>query len=225
MTLGSKGRGFATTVFGPVASLLVRLGVSPDVVTFAGTLAVMTVSLWLLPTGRLLGGALLIAFFAVTDSIDGQMARRIGRAGPWGAFLDSTLDRFADGSVFAGLVIWGALASEGQGGIGDPLWASGAALACLLLGSIVPYARARAEGLGMTASVGIAERTDRLFVALAATAAVGVGASVAVLTVALALLALASAITVGQRMATVYAQSQANPTPPAPRSTPPGTPA
>jgi CDP-diacylglycerol--glycerol-3-phosphate 3-phosphatidyltransferase len=214
MTLGSKGRGFATTVFGPVAGLLVRLGISPDVVTFAGTAAVMTVALWFLPTGRLLGGSLLIAFFAVTDAIDGQMARKIGRTGPWGAFLDSTLDRFADGSVFAGLAIWGVLASERQGGLADPMWAAGAALACLLFGSIVPYARARAEGLGMKASVGLAERTDRMAIALAATLAVGIGAPVAVLTIALCLVALASIVTVGQRMATVYVQSQQDPAPP-----------
>lgn len=214
MTLGSRGRGLATAVFGPVAGGLVRLGVSPDVVTFAGTIAVMTVALTLLPTGRLLAGALLVALFAVTDAIDGQMARRLGRTGPWGAFLDSTLDRFADGAVFSGLVIWGALASDGRGGISDPLAASGAALACLVLGSIVPYARARAEGLGMKAAVGIAERTDRLAVTLAATAAVGVGAPVFVLTLALGLLALASAVTVGQRMATVYRQARAMAAPP-----------
>lgn len=212
MTLGSKGRGFAATVFGPVAAGLVRLGVSPDAVTVAGTIAVTVVALTLLPTGRLLLGAVLIGAFALTDAVDGQMARRLGRTGPWGAFLDSTMDRFADGALFAGLVVWGAVASDGEGGWSDPLAAAGAALACLALGSIVPYARARAEGLGMTAAVGIAERTDRLAVALVATAAVGLGASPVVLTVALSLLALASLITVVQRMATVYRQSMRRPT-------------
>ena len=208
MTLSSKGRGFATRVFGPIAALLVRLGVSPDVVTFAGTLAVMTVALWLLPTGRLFAGALLIGVFALTDTIDGQMARRIGRTGPWGAFLDSTLDRFADGAIFVGLVLWGATAEPGTS-LGDPRWAAAGALACLFLGSIVPYARARAEGLGMTAAVGIAERTDRLVVTLVATAAVGLGAPVAVLTGALWLLAAASLVTIAQRMTTVYRQATA----------------
>ncbi len=210
MTLSSKGRGFATAVFGPVAAFLVRRGVSPDVVTVAGTLGVMATALWFFPTGRLAGGAFLVAFFTLTDTIDGQMARRIGRTGPWGAFLDSTMDRFADGAIFLGLVLWGATtAASGDGGANDPAWAAVAALACLFLGSIVPYARARAEGLGMTAAVGIAERTDRLVVALVATAAVGFGAPVAVLTGALALLAVASAVTVYQRMATVYRQSAA----------------
>lgn len=216
MTLSSKGRGFATAVFGPVAALLVRLRVSPDVVTALGTLAVMACALVLFPSGRLALGALLVGLSALTDTIDGQMARRIGRTGPWGAFLDSTLDRFADGAIFAGLVLWGA-ARAGEGtALHDPAWAAGAALACLFLGSIVPYARARAEGLGMTASVGVAERTDRLVVTLVATLAVGLGAPVAVLTVALGLLAVASAVTVVQRMVTVYRQATAMPAPAAP---------
>lgn len=205
MTLSSKGRGFSQAVFGPVAALLVRLGVSPDAVTVTGTLLTMTVALWLFPTGRLAGGALLLGVFTLADTIDGQMARRIGRTGPWGAFLDSTMDRFADGAIFAGLVVWGAL-RDGDG-LADPAWAAAAGLACLVLGSIVPYARARAEGLDMSASVGIAERTDRLVVALVATLAVGLGAPVAVLTIALALLAVASAVTVVQRMAVVYRQA------------------
>ncbi len=209
MTLGSRGRGFAVAVFGPVARLLVRLGVSPDAVTVAGTVAVMAVALVLLPTGRLFAAAVLLGVLALSDTIDGQMARLLGRSGPWGAFLDSTLDRFADGAIFAGLVLWGVLAETGSGSWDDPVLAAGAALACLVLGSIVPYARARAEGLGMTAAVGIAERTDRLAVTLVATAAVGLGAPVVVLTGALALLAVASAVTVGQRIATVHVQARA----------------
>jgi len=78
-----------------------------------------------------------------------------------------------------------------------------------VLGSVVPYARARAEGLGMTASVGIAERADRLAAVLTATALVGIGLPSVILTVVLGLLAVASAITVVQRMATVRAQVRA----------------
>jgi CDP-diacylglycerol--glycerol-3-phosphate 3-phosphatidyltransferase len=77
-----------------------------------------------------------------------------------------------------------------------------------VLGSVVPYARARAEGLGMTAAVGIAERADRLLAVLVATALVGAGLPGAVLTVMLALLAVASAVTVVQRMATVRRQAE-----------------
>jgi CDP-diacylglycerol---glycerol-3-phosphate 3-phosphatidyltransferase len=170
-------------------------------VTITGTVGVVVMALWLLPTGHLLAGALMIAVFTMTDSLDGVMARRAGRSGPWGAFLDSTLDRFADAAIFSGLVLWFI-------GRGDDRATAVLALACLVLGSVVPYARARAEGLGMTAAVGIAERADRLVLVLVGTFLVGLGLPVAVLTVVLALLAVASAVTVGQRVATVRRQSR-----------------
>lgn len=198
----SKLRAGAARVFGPLAGALLRLGVSPDVVTVVGTLGVVVTALWAYPRGNLVAGTLVIAVFALTDLLDGLMARRSGRASDWGAFLDSTLDRFGDAAIFSGLLLW--LVGRGDDPVGAVL-----ALACLVLGSIVPYTRARAEGLGMTASVGIAERADRLFVVLAATLVVGLGAPDVVLTVVLGVLALASLVTVGQRMATVRAQTVA----------------
>ncbi|MCM0641341.1 phosphatidylinositol phosphate synthase [Cellulomonas wangsupingiae] len=197
----SRLRGAMTRLWTPLADALLRAGVSPDAVTITGTLVVVVTALWAFPTGHLLLGALVIAVFTLTDSIDGVMARRSGRSGPWGAFLDSTLDRFGDGAIFAGLVLW-------YSGGGDSRVTAVLALACLVLGSIVPYARARAEGLGMTAAVGIAERADRLFLVLAAAVLVGAGLPDVVMTVVLAVLAVASAVTVGQRMATVRRQVQ-----------------
>ena len=195
----SRLRGAATRVWTPLADALLRAGVSPDAVTIAGTLAVVVTALWAFPTGHLLVGSFVIAVFTLTDSIDGVMARRSGRSGPWGAFLDSTLDRFGDGAIFAGLVLWYA-------GAGDSHTNAALALACLVLGSVVPYARARAEGLGMTASGGIAERADRLFAVLLAALLVGLGLPEVVMTIVLALLAVASAVTVVQRMAAVRRQ-------------------
>ena len=198
----SRLRAGATRVITPFAAFLLRRGVSPDAVTMAGTLGVVVTALWLFPRGQLLAGSLVIALFALTDLVDGTMARSSGRAGPWGAFLDSTLDRFGDAAIFSGLLVF--LAGRGDEPVGAVL-----ALVCLVLGSIVPYARARAEGLGLTASVGIAERADRLFVVLAGALAVGLGAPVRVLTVVLGLLAAASAVTIVQRMATVRDQVRA----------------
>lgn len=183
----------------PVADALLRRGVSPDAVTVVGTLGVVVAALWLFPLGHLLAGTLVIAFFALSDLVDGTMARRSGRAGPWGAFLDSSLDRFADAAIFVGLVLHLAVRAEA------PV-AAGLALACLVLGSVVPYVRARAEGLGLRGDVGLVERADRLAVTLVATAAVGLGAPVVVLTVVLGLLAVASLVTVAQRMLHVRRQ-------------------
>lgn len=196
----SRLRGVMTRLWTPLADALLRAGVSPDAVTIAGTLGVVVTALWAFPTGHLLLGGLLIAVFTLTDSLDGVMARRSGRTGRWGAFLDSTLDRFADAAIFTGLLLWYA-------GGGDDRAAAGAALACLVLGSFVPYARARAEGLGMTAAVGIAERAERLVAVLVAVVLVGAGLPDVVMTVVLGLLAVASAVTVVQRMATVHRQA------------------
>ncbi|GAA2723861.1 phosphatidylinositol phosphate synthase [Cellulomonas aerilata] len=194
-------RGGLARVMTPIADLLLARGVSPDAVTVAGTVAVVLTALTAYPTGHLLAGSLVIGLLVLTDSLDGLMARRSGRSSSWGAFLDSTLDRFGDAAIFAGLVVWFT-------GDGDHRAAALLALTCLVLSSVVPYARARAEGLGMTAAVGIAERADRLLAVLVATTLVGAGLPVTVLVVVLALLALASAVTVVQRMAAVRRQAQ-----------------
>ena len=102
----SRLRGVVGRLLTPVAKGLLRIGLSPDAVTILGTLGVVVAALWLYPAGHLFAGTLVIWFFAMNDLVDGLMARLSGRSGPWGAFLDSTLDRFADGAVFTGLVIW-----------------------------------------------------------------------------------------------------------------------
>ena len=126
-----------------------------------------------------------------------------GRQGVWGAYLDSTLDRFGDAAVFGGLAIWFFTG-------GEDLLMAYLALACLVLGSLVSYARARAEGLGMRADVGIAERADRLVSTLVTTGLVGLGLPQVVLTVVLAVLAVASAVTILQRMLLVRRQALAS---------------
>jgi CDP-diacylglycerol--glycerol-3-phosphate 3-phosphatidyltransferase len=102
--------------------------------------------------------------------------------------------------VFGGLVLYFA-------GPGDDVLGEVAALACLVFGSIVSYARARAEGLGMRADVGIAERADRLVATLLATGLVGLGLPQVVLVVVLGLLAVASAVTIVQRVLLVRRQA------------------
>jgi CDP-diacylglycerol---glycerol-3-phosphate 3-phosphatidyltransferase len=200
--LNKYARAFFTRLFTPIARLLVRLGVSPDVVTTVGTLGVCFGALAFYPRGEFLVGTLVITAFVFFDTLDGIMARINDRSSRWGAFLDSTLDRVADAAIFGGLVLWYA-------GRGDNAIMAGLALACLILGMVVSYARARAEGLGMTADVGIAERAERLLLVLAATGLVGLGAPELLLKVVLAVLALASLVTVVQRMLEVRRQALA----------------
>jgi CDP-diacylglycerol---glycerol-3-phosphate 3-phosphatidyltransferase len=196
-------RAFWGRLMTPVARLLLRLGVSPDAVTFLGTLGVTAGALVFFPRGEFAVGVLVVTAFVFSDMVDGQMARLSGRQSPWGAFLDSTLDRVGDAAVFAGLVLWFA-------GGGDALWLSGLALYCLVMGNLTSYARARAEALGMQAKGGLAERTDRLVVVLVATFFAGVFDFLPLLTAALVLLAVASTVTVAQRVLGVRRQALAH---------------
>ena len=198
--LNRYARAFATKLLTPVARLFLKLGISPDVVTIVGTLGVCLGALVFYPRHEFFWGSLVCAVFALSDSLDGVMARLSGRSTKWGAYLDSTLDRVADSAIFGGLVLW-------YSGGGSRPYLAALALACLILGSVVSYAKARAEGLGMTANVGIADRAKRVVVVLLATGLVGLGVPEVLLTVVLALLALASLITVVQRMLEVRRQA------------------
>ncbi|MFJ4262029.1 phosphatidylinositol phosphate synthase [Paenarthrobacter nicotinovorans] len=200
--LNRHARGFFTSLFTPLARWLLRLGVSPDAVTIAGTAGVVLGGLILYPLGHLWWGSVIVALFAFSDVVDGIMARLEGRSGGWGNFLDSTLDRLADGAIFAGLTIWFFTGGR-DAAIGT------AAVVCLVLGMVVSYARAKAESLGYHASVGIAERAERLASVLLITGLTGLGLPRVVLFATLVLLALASFATIVQRMATVRRQAMA----------------
>ncbi|HET7660670.1 MAG TPA: CDP-alcohol phosphatidyltransferase family protein [Oryzihumus sp.] len=198
--LNRFARALFTRIFTPVARLFLKMGISPDVVTIVGTVGVCVGALAFYPFHQFFWGTVVIAVFVFSDTIDGVMARLSGRSSRWGAYLDSTLDRVGDSAIFGGLVLY--YASAGHSAVMASL-----ALACLILGSVVSYAKARAEGLGMTANVGIAERADRLVAVLLATGLVGLGLPEVVLGVVLGLLAVASLITVIQRMLTVRRQA------------------
>ena len=198
--LNRFARAFFTKFFTPLAKLFLKVGISPDVVTIVGTLGVCVGALAFYPRHEFFWGTIFITAFVFSDTLDGTMARLSGRSSKWGAYLDSTLDRVADSAIFGGLVL--AYAGEG----GTPYLAA-LALTCLILGSVVSYAKARAEGLGMTANVGIAERAERLVAVLVATGLVGMGVPEVLLTVVLSLLALASMVTVVQRMLEVRRQA------------------
>ncbi|HET8878047.1 MAG TPA: CDP-alcohol phosphatidyltransferase family protein [Arthrobacter sp.] len=198
--LNKHARGFFTALFTPLARWLLRLGVSPDAVTIVGTAGVVVGALVFYPLGQLWWGTLFITAFIFSDVLDGIMARMQERGGRWGNFLDSTLDRVADGALFAGVAIWFF-----TGGANTPI--AVAALVCLVLGMVVSYARAKAEALGFHANVGIAERAERLVSVLVVTGFTGIGLPAVVLFATLCLLALASFVTVIQRVGAVHRQS------------------
>ncbi|WP_089210746.1 phosphatidylinositol phosphate synthase [Streptosporangium subroseum] len=191
-------RPVVTRILTPLGRALARRGISPNVVTTVGTVGTVASALFFYPRGQLFLGTVVITFFVLADLLDGVMARMTGSGSLWGAFLDSTLDRVGDAGIFAGLVFWFI--------VSDQRVLAGVALFCLAAGALVSYIKARAEGLGMTCDVGIAERPERLVVGLVSAGLSGLGLPY-ILAVGLWLLAAASAITVGQRLLRVYRQA------------------
>lgn len=181
-------------VLNPVADALARTPVTPNAITIIGTAGVVAGSLALFPTGHLFAGTLVCTGFVFSDMLDGALARVKGTSGAWGAFLDSTLDRIGDAAVFAGLAIWLARSHQGPLAL--------VALFCLVVGGLVSYAKARAEGLGAECDVGIAERSERLLIGLVAAGLAGLGVPY-VLAIGLWALAALSAVTFGQRVRAV----------------------
>jgi CDP-diacylglycerol--glycerol-3-phosphate 3-phosphatidyltransferase len=127
------------------------------------------------------------------------MARMLGTAGPWGAFLDSTLDRISDAAVICALIYF-YVSNEGS----NSQLAVGAGIIALVMSLMTSYARAKAESLDAKCTVGIAERAERnllIWISLLVSALV-----TDVMPYALGLLAVLSTITVIQRILFVRKQ-------------------
>lgn len=193
-------RAYWNQLLSPVADFLIRIGVGPDMVTWVGTIGVCAGALWFYPQGQFFVGTLVITAFVFSDIVDGTMARKLGRSSKWGAFLDSTLDRFGDAAIFAGIALWYAWD-------GDSRLYLVLSLLCLVLGAMTSYVRARAESLGLEAKGGIAERSDRLVAILVMTGLGGLFDLPVLQHIALWALAAAGVVTVAQRMLMVNSQT------------------
>jgi CDP-diacylglycerol--glycerol-3-phosphate 3-phosphatidyltransferase len=186
-------------VIEPIARWLLRRGVTPNMVTIAGSTGAVVSAIAFGVNGYLFVGALIVTVFALTDMLDGTMARLSGGSTRFGALLDSTLDRVVDAAVIGTVVYIFARAGD--------LWGVVAAMLCLVIGALVSYVKARAEGLGMTANVGLAERAERLIVVGVGALFYDLGVTWALVT-AMWILAAISTVTVGQRIAHVYRQAR-----------------
>ena len=185
--------GFVRLV-GPLARAFIRAGIRPNVITTIGTLIVVGAGVAFGCGAIRLGGVLLLAS-GVFDILDGQVARQGGMMTTFGAFYDSTLDRVGEAAVFAGLAFYFE-----RGGVPESrqALALGVSLAALAMSMLVSYARARAEGLGIECTVGIAARAERIL--LLGAAAMLFGPNGMLLFWIVAILALAATVTVVQRV-------------------------
>ena len=177
----------------PVARALLRIGLTPNMVTVAGTPATITALVVLIPTGHLVWATALTALFAAMDLIDGTMARMRGGGTAFGATLDASCDRLTDGALFGAIAVWLIYTEQAH---------PSAVVACLIvlvLSQVISYIKARAEAGGLTVNGGLIERAERIIIALAGLFLQGVGVPNAVV-VSLWVLVVGSAITVIQRL-------------------------
>ncbi|ROP42283.1 phosphatidylinositol phosphate synthase [Saccharothrix texasensis] len=187
-------RASVSRVTDPIGAWLLRRGLTPNAVTVLGTVGSVAVSLWFIPRGQLFTGAALVTVFVLFDLIDGAMARAQGGGTKFGAVLDASCDRIADGALFAA-VAWWAFGADEHG-------LAAATLVSLVGAQVTSYVKARAEASGLSADGGLAERAERFIVALVGVGLHGLGVPY-VLPVALYLLAALVTITVVQRILAV----------------------
>jgi CDP-diacylglycerol--glycerol-3-phosphate 3-phosphatidyltransferase len=180
----------------PVGQALARTPVTPNMITVIGTAGVSGAALSMFPIGELFPGAITATIFVLTDMLDGLLARIKGNSGPFGAFLDSSMDRVADAAIFGGMVIWFY-----RGGH-NPVLAV-VTLFCLCCGFLVSYVKARAQGLGLACDVGLIERPERMLIGLTAIGVSGLGVPY-ILPLGLWALAAGSLVTLGQRIRAVH---------------------
>ena len=203
--LGVSARPVVAKVVAPLVGGLSRAGVTPDMVTIAGTVGAVAGSVLLFGTGHLFWGTVVVTFSVLLDLLDGALARARGGGTVFGAVLDSAGDRVADAAIFGSLIWWFS-------GAGDNRLLVLLALLCLVLGVLTSYIKARAEGVGISCDVGIVERLERLLLVLFGTGLAGLGVPYA-LHVALWVLVAGSAVTVVQRIVAVRRSAAGAPLP------------
>lgn len=147
-------------VFSPLVNLLATRGITPNQVTWAGLLSYGVVA-WLLTAGFSQAAGVTLAVLGPLDAIDGMLARKTGQADSKGAFLDSTLDRYAEVLLFLGLTC--NLLQNSHQDSREMLLNACLVLAALSGSLLVSYARARAESLGFSCKIGLMTRFERIF--------------------------------------------------------------
>lgn len=201
--LSVHGRKPAAVVVEPVAKGLLKAGVTPNMITLAGTIATMLAMMVLIPTDHLVWAAVLSTIFAACDMVDGTMARLRGGGTAFGATLDASCDRLTDGALFGSIAMWMVYVAD--------LSAAhvAACLAVLVLSQTISYIKARAEAGGISVVGGLIERPERLILALGGLALEGFGVPNAVV-VSIWILLAGSLFTVVQRLVFAARDDQAN---------------
>ncbi len=149
--LGVWVRNWMVWILGPIERLMVRNRVSPDLLNFSGAAAGIAAGV-AVANGSTGLAAWLIALGAISDILDGRVARARGIVSRYGTFLDSTLDRFAETGTFVGVALY----------LGGSPWMSAATVLAIAGSLLVSYTRARGEALGVLFAGGLMQRPERV---------------------------------------------------------------
>jgi CDP-diacylglycerol--glycerol-3-phosphate 3-phosphatidyltransferase len=177
--------------------------ITPNMLTLFG-LVITGVGALLVAMGLLLIGGVVLAFAGLFDIFDGALARAAGKVYRYGAFLDSTVDRYSEGVVYLGILIYFLDQHDGLRPI--------IVLIALAGSYLVSYVRARAQSLGFTCDVGILARPERVVIIVAGLLLEALGLRIGSwtpLTVALVILAVGTNFTAVQRVWVVWQQNRA----------------
>jgi CDP-diacylglycerol--glycerol-3-phosphate 3-phosphatidyltransferase len=177
------------------------LHLTPNTITVIGLFITLVASVFV-ATGWLLVGAAILTAGSLFDAVDGALARAQGGGTDFGSFLDSTLDRAGEAILYTGIGAWMLTA------LPEPALPMIALMVALAGSFIVSYAHARAQAIGLSASIGLAPRTERLVIVIAGVALAGLGLTIGLIG-ALILLATLTVVTAIQRIVHVWRLSEA----------------
>ena len=183
-------------VVDPVAVFLLRIGITPNGMTFFGSLGTSAMALWLWPQGEYFWGTMGVIAFIFSDLLDGTMARISKKSSQWGAFFDSTIDRVVDVALIGALLL-SLLKTDDRLAL--------VAFTALIGGFLVSYVKARAQSLGLECDGGFAERAERVIILLTAVGFAGLGVPY-ILAIGIWILAISSLATFVFRVYQVWKQ-------------------
>ena len=183
-------------VVDPVAVFLLRIGITPNGMTFFGSLGTSAMALWLWPQGEYFWGTMGVIAFIFSDLLDGTMARISKKSSQWGAFFDSTIDRVVDVALIGALLL-SLLKTDDRLAL--------VAFAALIGGFLVSYVKARAQALSLECDGGFAERAERVIILLTAVGFAGLGVPY-ILAIGIWILAISSLATSVFRVYQVWKQ-------------------
>lgn len=193
MNLTDIRRNLASRITDPIVGILSKSGITPNALTFIN-LALSIAASYVIATGHLVLGGVLVLVSGLFDLLDGALARFTKQTTKFGAILDSTVDRISEAAILCGLLIW-CVPQEGAS-------LKIVLIFVVLIGSfLVSYIRARAEGLGWQCQVGLFTRAERVIV-------LAIGLLINQIFIALCVLGVFIFITVVQRLVYLWKQGK-----------------